>query len=54
MLLRKIDFDVTSLDDYKNLPDNDKEKLFTSYSVLAKTKEDLGSLRELLFGKSRK
>ena len=54
MLLNKIGFDANKLDDYKSLPEADKEQLFTSYSVLAKTKEDLSAMRELLFGKKRK
>lgn len=52
MLLNKMNFDASQLDNYKSLADGEKEKLFTSYSVLAKTKEDLSSMREMLFGKS--
>jgi len=54
MLLKNIDFDAEQLNDYKSMPKDKKEKLFLTYSVLAKTKEDLGALRELLFGKRRR
>ena len=53
MLLTKIDFDASQLEDYKSMPEDEKERLFSTYSVLAKTKEDLASMRELLFGKRR-
>lgn len=54
MLLKKMGFDPSKLDDYKSMADGEKETLFTSYSVLAKTKEDLSALRDMLFGKRRR
>ena len=53
MLLEKIGFDASKLDDVSSLSAGEKEQLFSTYSVLAKTKDDLGALRELLFGKRR-
>jgi MoxR-like ATPase len=54
MLLKKIGFDANKLDKYASMSQEDKEQLFSSYSVLAKTKEDLSALRDLLFGKRRR
>lgn len=54
MLLKKIGFDASQLDDYKSMSAEGKEQLFSTYSVLAKTKEDLAALRDLLFGKKRR
>ena len=54
MLLHKTGFDADKLKEFKSMPTAEKEKLFSTYSVLAKTKEDLGAMRELLFGKKRR
>ncbi|MEM6967725.1 MAG: MoxR family ATPase [Bacteroidota bacterium] len=54
MLLKKMGFDPSKLEDYKSMSESEKEQLFTSYSVLAKTKEDLSALRDILFGKRRR
>jgi MoxR-like ATPase len=53
MLLQKLDFDTTKLENVKGLEQEDKQKLLTSYSVLAKNKDDLLKLEESIFGKKR-
>lgn len=52
-LLQKLNFDTSKLDDISKLAEADKKLLATSYSVLAKTKEDLDLLRNLAMGKRR-
>ena len=51
LLLRKLDFDTRKLVDITTLSDQEKQHLATSYSVLAKTKEDLAILKQQLFGR---
>ncbi len=46
MLLHKLGFDPALLDSGKRLSAKDRQLLQTSYSVLAKTREDLEALRE--------
>ena len=46
MLLRKLQFDPALLAPGKRLSAQDRQALQTSYSVLAKTREDLEALRE--------
>ena len=53
MLLKQLGFDTSKLANAKNLEDSDKERLLTSYSVLAKTKEDLATMEQSLFGRKR-
>ena len=53
-LLKKMEFDINQLEDPSKLDDSAKEQLITSYSVLAKTKEDLNALQELVVGKTRR
>ncbi len=48
MLLQKLDFDPMKLDNPGRLSASDKQTLRLSYSVLAKTKEDLMVLQETL------
>lgn len=48
MLLQKIGFDPSLLQNTVSLSKGDKEKLQTSYSVLAKNKDDLESLINIL------
>ncbi len=50
MVLTDLQFDPAKLPDFRKLNGEDKEKLVTSYSVLAKTKEDLQTLKEMLRG----
>lgn len=53
MLLQQLEFDTRKLSDVKALDDTDKNKLLTSYSVLAKTKEDLVAMEQSIFGRRR-
>lgn len=46
MLLKKINFDVTKLETLGKLTSTEREQLKMSYSVLAKTKEDLIALQD--------
>lgn len=46
MLLQKLNFDVTKLDNPSRLTTTERDQLKMSYSVLAKTKEDLITLQE--------
>jgi MoxR-like ATPase len=46
MLLRKLDFPVTKLADLSTLTPEERKQLNTSYSVLAKTREDLAALKK--------
>lgn len=48
MLLKKLDFDVTKLDNPSRLTTAERDQLKMSYSVLAKTKEDLITLQDAL------
>ncbi|MDX1940842.1 MAG: MoxR family ATPase [Saprospiraceae bacterium] len=48
MLLKKLDFDPNKLDNLSRLNAAEKQELRLSYSVLAKTKEDLIGLQETL------
>ncbi len=48
MLLKKFQFKVAKLSDTRKLSAEEKEHLLTSYSVLAKTKEDLIALQNML------
>ena len=49
-LLQKLGFDTSKLDNLANLNDAERKTLATSYSVLAKTKEDLEALQNLAMG----
>lgn len=51
MVLQRIGFDPDRLREVKQLNEQEKEKLMTTYSVLAKTKDDLASLRKMLYGR---
>ncbi|MCI5082828.1 MAG: MoxR family ATPase [Saprospiraceae bacterium] len=53
-LLKKLDFNIQHLTEPDKMGAEDKEKLMTSYSVLAKTKEDMESLRTRIYGNSRR
>ena len=53
-LLQKLGFDTSKLADLNNLSDSERQQLATSYSVLAKTKEDLEALRNLAMGTRRR
>ncbi len=53
-LLQKIKFDAQKLKDIKTLNDTEKKQLKLSYSVLAKTKDDLRTLVEAIEGKRRR
>jgi len=53
LLLQKLNFDCSKLGDIASLSDGEKKKLEISYSVLAKSKEDLATLKTLIWGKSR-
>lgn len=46
MLLRKLDFPVAKLTDIDTLTADELKQLHTSYSVLAKTREDLAALKK--------
>ena len=46
MLLRKLQFDPALLAPGKRLSAQDRQTLQTSYSVLAKTREDLEALKD--------
>jgi MoxR-like ATPase len=46
MLLRKLDFPVAKLADTSTLTADELKQLHTSYSVLAKTREDLAALKK--------
>lgn len=48
MLLKEMNFPVAKLADTSQLDKKEKEQLDTSYSVLAKTKEDLNALKNKL------
>ncbi len=48
MLLQKLNFDVNKLANLSRLSETEREQLAMSYSVLAKTKEDLIALQETL------
>lgn len=52
-LLQELEFEVSQLSNVKSLSEADKKKLEVSYSVLAKTKEDLAALKETSWGKKR-
>ena len=47
MLLNKLNFPSGKLTDISKLTDTEKEHLITSYSILAKNKEDLAALRDM-------
>ena len=47
-LLQKLGFDATKLSDLKSLSIPEKEQLTMSYSVLAKTKDDMATLKGLV------
>ena len=47
-LLQKMNFPTHKLNDPDSLADTEKEHLITSYSVLAKTREDLAALKKSL------
>lgn len=51
MLLKKVDFDISKLEDVSSLTEADKQKLLSTYSVLAKTKEDLAALEKKILGR---
>lgn len=53
-LLKKLNFPIAKLPDIAKLSEEEKEQLVTSYSVLAKTREDLETLKEKVQGKTRK
>lgn len=53
-LLQKLDLAGSKLENIKSLNAEDKKKLEISYSVLAKTKEDLAALKALIYGKTRR
>lgn len=53
-LLKKLNFPIAKLPDIAQLSEEEKEQLVTSYSVLAKTREDLETLKEKVQGKTRK
>ena len=53
MLLQQLGFDPAKLQDVRQLGEKDKDKLLTSYSVLAKTREDLVTMEQSIFGKRR-
>lgn len=53
-LLQKLGLSGAELKNIKTLSEVDKKKLEISYSVLAKTKEDLVALNEMIYGKSRR
>lgn len=48
LLLQKLNFDTNKLKDIAQLGATDKNQLLVSYAVLAKTKEDMASLRKLI------
>lgn len=52
-LLQELEFEVSQLANIKSLNEADKKKLEVSYSVLAKTKEDLAALKETIWGRKR-
>ncbi|MFM7154793.1 MAG: MoxR family ATPase, partial [Bacteroidota bacterium] len=47
-LLQKMNFPTHKLNDPDNLDAAEKEQLVTSYSVLAKTRDDLAALKKAL------
>ncbi len=47
-LLQKLGFSASKLSNLKNLSAKEKEQLIVSYSVLAKTKDDMATLKALL------
>lgn len=53
-LLKKLDFPISNLPNISKLSAEEKEQLVTSYSVLAKTKEDLETLKEKVQGRNRR
>ncbi|MCH2080859.1 MAG: MoxR family ATPase [Saprospiraceae bacterium] len=53
-LLKKLNFPIAKLPDIAKLSEEEKEQLVTSYSVLAKTREDLETLKEKVQGKTRR
>ncbi len=52
LLLQKLKFDCTKLEDITSLSEEEKKNLGISYSVLAKNKEDLAALKTIIWGKS--
>jgi len=48
LLLQKLNFDCSKLDDLETLSETEKKNLEISYSVLAKNKEDLATLKSML------
>ena len=53
-LLKKLNCPIAKLPDIAKLSEEEKEQLVTSYSVLAKTREDLETLKEKVQGKTRR
>jgi hypothetical protein len=47
-LLERMNFNAKYLTIFKKLPDDHKHALFTTYSVLAKTEEDVNLIREFM------
>ena len=54
MLLQKTNMDIARLVEVKKMNRTEKQQLMMTYSVLAKNKEDLESLRTFLLGKLRR
>jgi len=50
LLLQKLDFDTDKLSDITQLDEKEKNQLKVSYAVLAKTKEDMTSLKGMIQG----
>lgn len=48
LLLQKLKFDTNKLNSSEKLSEKEREQLLISYAVLAKTKEDLASLKALI------
>ena len=54
LLLQKLGFDTSKLDELASIGEENRNKLKISYSVIAKTKEDLELLQDLAQGKRRR
>jgi len=50
LLLQKLDFDTNKLKNINQLNEKERNQLMVSYAVLAKTKEDMASLKETVHG----
>jgi hypothetical protein len=49
-LLKQMEFKVELLEDIKKMTEEDKQQLFSSYAVLAKTQEDLKKMKKKITG----